>query len=307
MTQPPEPKRKFPVIQLIVCAVTVAFAAVFVSLICMNYRADYGETVKPTTSTTAGEDTATISNLSVSDIPVTTVEETTAETEPPLPSDEYDFSSPVPESAEEPVTVFENAAFIGDSRTVGLIQYTKLKTHNYSSVGLNVNALTAKQYIRVKNEDDTYSNLNLLEALERDKDEIQSIYLALGLNELGWDPNMYVKAYTNVIGEIREIVDVPIYLQLILPMTTAAYEESQFGVTNDDQITFNKKLRKMAEDLNLFLLDPCSLFELEDGTLDPADASDGIHLNSASYRVLLNYYQTHRVDVTKYKNIEFGK
>ena len=101
------------------------------------------------------------------------------------------------------------------------------------------------------------------------KDDIDCVYMALGLNELGWDPNMYIKTYTNVIGQIREIVDVPIYLQLILPMTSAAYEASEFGVTNDDQIIFNQKLTKMAEDLKLFLLDPCSLFELEDGTLRP--------------------------------------
>ena len=167
--------------------------------------------------------------------------------------------------------------------------------------------LTTKKYIRVRNEDDSFTNMTLLEVLERDKDDIDCVYMALGLNELGWDPNMYIKTYTNVIGQIREIVDVPIYLQLILPMTNAAYEASEFGVTNDDQIIFNQKLTKMAEDLKLFLLDPCSLFELEDGTLDPADASDGIHLNAASYRVLLNYYQTHRVDVSKYKNIETGE
>ncbi len=302
----PKPRKRFPAIQLIVCLIAIAFAVLFVSLVCMKYKTDYGETVRPTISTTAGEDMATISNLSVSDIPETTVE-TTAETEPPLPSDEYDFSSPVPESEEEPVSVFEKAAFIGDSRTVGLIKYTKLQTHDYSSVGLNIGALTTKNYIRVRNEDDSFTNMNLLDALERDKDDIDCVYMALGLNELGWNPDMYIKTYTKVIGQIREIVDVPIYLQLILPMTTEAYEASQFGVTNDDQIIFNKKLRKMAEDLKLFLLDPCSLFELEDGTLDPADASDGIHLNAASYRVLLSYYQTHRVDVTKYKNIETGE
>lgn len=309
-TQPKPKKKKFPVIQLIVSVMAIAFAAVFVSLVCMNYKADYGETVKPVKSTTEAEDTATISRLSVNDIPVTTVvtePETTEETKPPLPADEYDFSSPVPESDEEPVSVFEKAAFIGDSRTVGLIKYTKLATHDYSSVGLNIGALTTKKYIRVRNEDDSFTNMTLLEALEKDKDDIDCVYMALGLNELGWDPNMYIKTYTSVINQIREIVDVPIYLQLILPMTTEAYEASQFGVTNDDQIIFNKKLRKMAEDLKLFLLDPCSLFELEDGTLDPADASDGIHLNAASYRVLLKYYQKHRVDVTKYKNIEIGE
>ena len=303
---PPKPRKKFPVIQLIVCLIAVAFAVLFVLLVCMNYKTDYGETVKPITSTTACEDTATIESLSVSDIPETTVE-TTAETEPPLPSDEYDFSSVVPESEEEPLEVFAKAAFIGDSRTVGLIKYTKLQTHDYSSVGLNIGVLTTKKYIRVRNDDDSFTNMTLLEVLERDKDDIDCVYMALGLNELGWDPNMYIKTYTKVIGQIREIVDVPIYLQLILPMTDAAYEASEFGVTNDDQIIFNQKLTKMAEDLKLFLLDPCSLFELEDGTLDPADASDGIHLNAASYRVLLNYYQTHRVDVSKYKNIETGE
>ena len=218
---PPKLKKKFPVIQLIVCLTAVAFAVLFVLLVCMNYKTDYGETVKPITSTTACEDTATIPNLSVSDIPETTVE-TTAGTEPPLPSDEYDFSSVVPESEEEPLEVFAKAAFIGDSRTVGLIRYTKLQTHDYSSVGLNIGVLTTKKYIRVRNDDDSFTNMNLLEVLERDKDDIDCVYMALGLNELGWDPNMYIKTYTKVIGQIREIVDVPIYLQLILPMTNAA-------------------------------------------------------------------------------------
>lgn len=297
------PKKRFPVLFTLLTVVCVGAAGLLVSLIGMNYRADYVETIRPTTSVTAAEDSAD-AQINEAEVPVETTAEPPEETSDPT---EYDFSKPVPESAEHDASIFESAAFIGDSRTVGLIQATKIQTHNYSSVGMNISALTTKSYIRVKNDDDTFSNLNMLEALERDKDEIKTIYIALGLNELGWEPNAYIKAYRKVVNEIREIIDVPIYIQLILPMTEDAYKASIYGVTNDDQLIFNEKLSALAEEMQLFLLDPRGLFETEDGMLDPECASDGIHLNGASYRKLLSYYLTHVVDIEQYKNIEFTK
>ena len=73
-------------------------------------------------------------------------------------------------------------------------------------------------------------------------------------------------------------------------------------MTNEQCFIFNERLILIAEEFELFLLDPRGLFTLEDGTLDPAHSSDGIHLNYKSCAILADYYRTHTVDINEYDN-----
>ena len=114
---------------------------------------------------------------------------------------------------------------------------------------------------------------------------------------------MFVKAYKKALESIREITDVPIYVQLILPVTDAYEKKSENGITNAKQVQFNEKLRALIEEEHVFMLDPLPLFSLEDGTLDPEKTYDGAHLEKFACNELLEYYQTHVVEVEKYSNL----
>ncbi|MBQ8551507.1 MAG: hypothetical protein IJ428_01700 [Clostridia bacterium] len=214
----------------------------------------------------------------------------------------YDFTLPVPESPAVGYDYFNDTVFIGDSRTKGLIMYTELTPYDFSSVGTNVGTVQTKAFIRMEDENGELQNYTLFEALERESGNYKTIYIALGLNELGWKLDKFDITFRELIANIRKITDVPIYLQLIMPVTQKASETTQFGITNDKAVVFNAYLRNAAAELELFCLDPTGMFSLEDGTLDPAHASDGIHLQISSYKQLADFYRTHIVDTEAYDN-----
>ncbi|MBQ8248767.1 MAG: hypothetical protein IJY93_02635 [Clostridia bacterium] len=223
---------------------------------------------------------------------------------PPIPREPviYDFASAVPESAAVDYDYFDDTVFIGDSRTKGLITYSKLSPYDFSSVGLNVGLLLTQPFIRLPDDDGELQSYTLLEALEREDVNYKAIYIATGLNELGWPADGFIAAFSDLIDALREVTDVPIYVQLIIPVTTYSSETTKFGITNEKNVIFNERLITLAKEKELFLLDPRELFTLEDGTLDPAHSSDGVHLNRDSCAILADYYRTHVVDLYEYDN-----
>ncbi len=214
----------------------------------------------------------------------------------------YDFTLSVPQSADVGADYFKSTVFIGDSRIKGLLMYTDLSPFDFSGEGANVSSVQTKSYIRMRDADGVFRNYTLFDALRLKLGEYDSVYISLGLNELGWKLDNFTVAFRELIKNIREITDVPIYVQLVMPITTRAAAASKFGITNEKAILFNDALVEITAELSLFRLDPLSLFIMEDGTLDPKYASDGIHLYPESYHTLAMYYRTHVVDLERYAN-----
>ena len=284
------------VIEVFLLIFAIAAAVMLCSFLKTDFHFTYTETLKPSTVKTG-----------LSDEPEEKIyeREIPQKPEPPVTADklEYDFTQPVPECDAYPLDYFNDTLFIGDSRTAGLIMYTKLSPIDCSATGFNLNNLKAKKYITYVDENGKKSSVTCYEALELYKGRYKSIYLSTGVNELGWSVNMFVKAYKKALESIREITDVPIYVQLILPVTDAYEKKSENGITNEKQVQFNEKLRALIEEEQVFMLDPLPLFSLEDGTLDPEKTYDGAHLEKFACNELLEYYQTHVVEVEKYSNL----
>lgn len=292
-------------VKLLMLAASVGVAFIFGSFLPVSVTYNY--TLPRFADTELSAEAAAMSNrLDESYVPVETEPDTDDESGPSEPDPElptYDFAQPVSVSPEYPLDYFNDKVFIGDSRTVGLITYTDIKPIDMSSVGLNIGQLENKAYLRYTDENGQKQTRTCFQALEDEKGNYTGIYLALGLNELGWSPKPFIDTYRKVIEDIREITGVPIYIQLILPITTEYSENSTFGITNEKASQFNELLRSLADEMDVFLLDPTELFALEDGTLDPANSSDGVHLNVAAYKVLLDFYRTHVVDLSEYENL----
>ena len=293
----PEPRgvNAYILIEVFLLILAVAAAIMFCSFLSVDYHVDYVKTVAPTITPMSKEGEPS-EKIYEREIPVKEPEPTTDE------KSEYDFTSPVPECDAYPIDYFNDTIFIGDSRTAGLIMYTRLRPINCSATGFNLRNLE-KKYISYTDEDGNKSLIDCYEALELYKGKYKAVYISTGVNELGWNASTFIKTYEKAIDSIREITDVPIYIQLILPVTTAYEQKSTNGITNEKQMQFNEKLRTLIAEKEVFMLDPLPLFTTEEGTLDPDVTYDGAHLEKFACGTLLEYYQTHVVDVGKYSNL----
>lgn len=207
----------------------------------------------------------------------------------------YDYSLPVPESEAVDNSYFDRCVFIGDSRMLGLVKYNDIEPINYCSVGFSVGAYDNDDASFVRIGDKNYTVKDAL----RENDDYDAVYIATGLNELGWTLGKFTEKYEYMIGDIKETAgDRPIYIQLIMPVTNG-FESSKimnpYSLRNSDVVRFNESLKAMAQECEVYYLDCSELFTLEDGSLDPNKSSDGAHLTLSAYGDQLEYYKTHVV------------
>ena len=199
---------------------------------------------------------------------------------------------PVPESEAVEDTYFEDAVFLGDSRTEGLFLYSGLKTgHFYTAVGATVESVFSKKNF----ETESGEKVPLLDAVaEQDCDKI---YIMLGINELGWSKvKTFHDQYAKLIDRVREDhPEAKIVLQSIPPVS--AKQEAKKTYVNNDRISdYNEVIRTLAEEKECYFLDVAACLSDGNGLL-PKDLNfDGIHLNPAGCKVWLNYLRTHSLE-----------
>ena len=230
--------------------------------------------------------------------------------QPELPSqpevEAYDFSQPVPQRGPVDNTYFEDAAFVGDSRTDGFLIYSGIGCgENLTSNGLSIFKLAEKKAI--KRDGVSYT---LLEALAMK--EYGKVYLSLGVNELGFqDDEGFYLAYCDAIDAIRAAQpNAVIYIQGLIPLNEEAVKAKGGAdyLKNDHLLVYNDLMKKAAQEKQVAFLDLNPEFTDENGQL-PADASkDGVHLKSDYCKQWLEYLQTHTVDFeTLYPNTEVSE
>ena len=198
---------------------------------------------------------------------------------------------PVPESEAVEDAYFEDAVFLGDSRTEGFQLYSGLKTGTcLYAVGATVESVFTKSVWPADGEE----KVPLLDALA--EMEYGKVYLMLGVNELGWSrQETFHDQYAKVIDRIRE--DRPgavILLQTILPVS--ARQDTKGSYVNNERIgVYNQVIRTLAEEKDCALVDVAKALTGEDGCL-PKDLNfDGVHLNPAGCKIWLDYLRTHSV------------
>ncbi len=205
----------------------------------------------------------------------------------------YDFSQPCPESPAVDNSYFEDAAFIGDSRTDGFLLYSGIGCgENLTSNGLSIFKLAEKKALTIDGKKYT-----LLEALALK--QYGKVYLSLGVNELGYynDKGFY-DAYCQAIDSIRASQpNAVIYIQGLIPLNEdviAATGGSSY-LTNEHLLVYNDLMKQAAQEKQVVFLDLNPEFTGPDGQL-PADASnDGVHLKKAYCQAWLEYLKTHTV------------
>ena len=217
-----------------------------------------------------------------------------AETEkvPPETDDPPEPFAPVPEGGPVEDTYFEDAAFLGDSRTEGFHLYSGLKAGAYYySVGATVESVFSKKV------ETPAGKMPLLDAMA--EEDFGKIYVMLGVNELGWSKTeTFHDQYAKVIDRLRsDHPDAEIILQSILPVS-AKHEKKKTYVNNGRIAAYNEVIFQLAEEKDCAFVDAAEAVTDENGCLRAAWNSDGVHLNVKGCRAWLEYLRTHPVGET---------
>ncbi|HZK24204.1 MAG TPA: GDSL-type esterase/lipase family protein [Oscillospiraceae bacterium] len=219
----------------------------------------------------------------------------TEEIEPPLmpagepnqQSSAYDFHSAVPAAAGTIAEdYFQDAVFIGDSRTTGLQLFGgPTEAIYYTATGLKVDTISTKPVVASGKQ-----KITIMEALDQHK--FDKIYIMLGINELGWAySDLFIKTYGEVIAELKKIAPAAlIYVQSILPVTKK--KSLQDNVYNQQNINkYNELIQQMAAEQQVYFLDAAAAVKDDEGYLPSAATTDGIHLNPAYCQLWFDYLQ----------------
>lgn len=206
-----------------------------------------------------------------------------------IPSD-YDYSKPVAESSKVDLDYFDDAVFIGDSRTEGFIMNTGLSnTTSYTHKGLTVDTVFTSPVITLNGE-----KLSVTEALAQTG--FSKVYLMFGINEAGWVySEVFVEKYAELIDTVREInPQAQIYLQSILPVSEKTSKTHEFA-KQDKLNEYNQLLRQLAEEKKVFYVNAVESMTNTKGFLPEEAASDGIHLKKEYCLKWLDYLCTHTI------------
>lgn len=210
------------------------------------------------------------------------------------PADTYDFSAPVPESPPVDGSYFDDAVFIGDSRTEGLLLNTGLyNAVCYAHKGLMVDTVMTKPVV---NKDGR--KLSVIDALKTT--DFSKVYLMLGINETGWAySSIFQSKYGQLIDAIREInPDATIYIQGIMPVSNTVSSTHAY-VKNSKISEYNGLLKDLAAEKQVYYIDTETAVAAADGSLPEDAAADGVHLVQAYCYQWLDYLKTHTITQPK--------
>ena len=201
-------------------------------------------------------------------------------------------SSPAPEvpSTVSPGTgeTFSDTLFIGDSRTVGLSEYGDLgQAEVFANSGMSVFNLFQAQ-VTLKNG----TKQGLDEVLSSNR--YGSIYLMLGINELGYEEQSILRQYRTVVEQIRaKQPQATLILEANLHVTREKAAKSD--IYNNRKIdALNKAIEAIAEETGCRYLNVNSLFDDENGNLAAGYSTDGSHILGKYYSVWVEWIRSSR-------------
>lgn len=215
--------------------------------------------------------------------------------ETPPPSHKPEVPPPVAPVEQNFIQVDENyfsdALFVGDSRMVGMGEYSGLNATCYASVGLTVYNLLDKAFISL---DGGSKTVTLDYALQQK--QFGKIYIMVGINEMGTgSPQRFIETYTAAVQRIRELQpNALIFVQGILYVTASR--------SDTDEVFSNDKIRKrncdiagLADGKLCFYIDVNEILSDGNGNLNQDYSWDSCHLKAQYYYLWVEFLMRHGV------------
>ncbi len=187
---------------------------------------------------------------------------------------------------------FDDAVFIGDSRTVGMQDYSGLENASFfAKTGMNVYEVLEDKFIKDPESGKDVSVAHMLKTNQYGK-----IYFMVGINELGTgNTGTFQKAYERVLNKFRKWQpDAVIYIQGIIPVSEE--KASQDAVFNNVNINDkNVAIAQLANGVDTFYLDVSGKLTDKDGYLKADYTFDNVHMYAQYYQLWTNYLMKHAV------------
>lgn len=185
-----------------------------------------------------------------------------------------------------PEGYFNDALFIGDSRTVGLKEYSGLEGASFFATS----GMSVYNYAEETAEISGVGKVTLEELIE--KKQYGKIYVMLGINELGYDRQKTADRYKRLLDKIHEKQpEAIIYIQANLHVS--ASRSSSDKIYNNKNINlYNEKLSAFADNKDFFYIDINEVFDDANGNLDAQYTSDNAHILGKYYQVWGDWFRT---------------
>ena len=193
----------------------------------------------------------------------------------------------------ESISYFNDAIFIGDSRTLGISDYAGLDEADfYCDSGMTVLKLFDAGGV-------TYQKTGKKEDLNQVLQQKQygKVYIMLGMNDLGYGTtDMYLERYRKTVDKIREWQpDAIIYIMANLHVSREKNKpETEFNNININDKNAASAL--LANGTDIFYLDANPLFTDSEGFLNSELTFDGVHLYAKHYDAGREFLLEHAVE-----------
>ena len=200
----------------------------------------------------------------------------TAETSS-VPTDDSMPSESEPSKEVNTDISIKDSLFIGDSRTVGLMEYAGLSDADFfCNVGMSVYNINKKP-VSVPN----IGKVTFTELISEKK--YGKIYIMLGVNEIGYETKTTLSKYSELISLImKSQPDATVFIEANLHVSKTRSDRDK-TVTNAAIDRLNAELKKLADGKTVFYLDANTLFDDGTGNLPSDKTEDGTHLYAKYY------------------------
>lgn len=181
---------------------------------------------------------------------------------------------------------FNDALFIGDSRTIGLSEYGVLGdaiffAHN----GLSVYEVFSTTVSVADLGETTLTSL-------LDQKDFGKIYIMLGINELGYNFDNTIQEYQAMVKSIQDQEpNSIIYIQANLYVTKSRSDSDDI-YNNSNIRKFNEAIGQMADNQNIFYIDVNEIFDDGNGNLKDEYTSDNTHVLGKYYASWSDWIKT---------------
>lgn len=188
---------------------------------------------------------------------------------------------------------FSDAAFIGDSRMLGLCDYSGLKDKAdfYCETGFSVYKWTKGATITFQN---TGKAVDLESALK--KKTYGKVYLMVGMNDLGYGNSKlfagWLKEMVDMIKETQPKAIIYLMGNLHLSKKVNDSKSTYNNINVNDK---NVSMALLADGVTTFYLDANSIFADKNGYLKADLTSDGCHIYGYCYKDWADFITEHAV------------
>ena len=189
------------------------------------------------------------------------------------------------------IDYFNDALFIGDSRTVGLKKYSILPSLTeadfFAHTGLSAAAVFSVTNRELK------ENITLEEKLS--SGTYGKIYIMLGVNEITGYLEENLKEFKKLIKTVKKYQPKAIIFIQSNIHVGKEYSESAVERSNARLEEYNQMLSALADNKRVFYLNINEVYDDEEGNLSEEFTSDNLHLDGGYHEPWVEYLKNHAI------------